>query len=87
MSRPEADPAAPANRRAWWREPMMWLVVGGPLAVVIAGFATLGLAIKHPDPVLTPTALSADDAADGVKVDPSRLPAVQGRNHAATGGR
>lgn len=58
----------------WWRVPMVWLVVGGPLAVVVASFATLAIAISHPDPVLAPQA--ADRA--------SELPAVQARNHAAS---
>jgi uncharacterized protein len=62
----------------WWRHPIVWLVVGGPLAVVVAGFATLAIAIAHPDPVLPATTLSADDAS---------APAVQARNHAATAGQ
>ena len=55
--------------RAWWPEPMMWLVVGGPLTVVIAAIGTAVIAIKNVDPVL--------DTRAG-------QPAVQGRNHAAT---
>jgi len=62
---------------AWWRSPMVWLVIAGPALVVVASFATLALAIIYPDPVLE-TAKAAN---------PSQLPAVQGRNHAATGGR
>lgn len=58
----------------WWRVKMVWLVVGGPLVVVVASFATLGIALTHPDPVLTPAA--ATSAAD--------TPAVQARNHAAS---
>jgi membrane protein required for beta-lactamase induction len=52
----------------WYRHPIMWLVVGGPAVVVVAGFATLAIALAHPDPVLQTTA----------------TPAVQARNHAAT---
>jgi hypothetical protein len=48
----------------------MWMVVGGPLIVVIASFVTLYLAIRTPDPVYT------HDGPD----------AMQARNHAATGG-
>ncbi len=58
----------------WWRIKMVWLVVGGPLAVVVASFVTLAIAIGHPDPVLT-----AGPAAQGAD-----MPAVQARNHAAT---
>jgi hypothetical protein len=53
---------------------MVWLVVGGPLVVVLASFVTLGIALTQPDPVLTPP--PAATAAD--------KPAIQARNHAAT---
>ena len=36
----------------WWRVPFVWMVIGGPLAVVVAGFATLAIAIAYPDPVI-----------------------------------
>jgi uncharacterized protein len=62
---------------AWWRLPIVWMVIGGPLLVVIASFATLALAIRHPDPVLDTSAAMAK----------SQLPAVQARNHAATPAR
>lgn len=62
---------------AWWRLPIVWLVIGGPALVVVASFITLALAIKNPDPVLaTPAAKNK-----------AEQPAVQGRNHAATPGR
>ncbi len=71
LQAPQA-PLTPARR--WWREPMMWLVLGGPLLVVVASFITLALAIANPDPVLsTPKAKNK-----------AEQPAVQGRNHAAT---
>lgn len=53
----------------WWREPTMWLVFGGPAAVVAASIVTIVIALQRPDPVLR---------TDGA------TPAVQGRNHAAT---
>ena len=52
----------------WWRHGMVWLVIAGPAAVIVAGFATLAIALAYPDPVL-PT---------------SATPAVQARNHIAT---
>jgi uncharacterized protein len=56
--------------RPWWREPIMWLVVGGPAAVVVAGVATAAIAMHGADPV--------------IKSDAAKPPAVQARNHAAT---
>lgn len=61
-------PASP-----WWRHGMVWLVVAGPLVVVVASVATLLIALAHPDPVLP--ARAPTDA---------HQPAVQARNHAAT---
>lgn len=65
------------DHQPWWRERFMWMVVGGPLAVVIAGFVTLALAILNPDPVIT----------TGAKPGQPDVPAVQARNHAATPAR
>jgi uncharacterized protein len=60
--------------KPWYRYPIWWLVISGPAAVVVAGFATLAIAIAYPDPVIAPA-----PAARGAD-----LPAVQGRNHAAS---
>ncbi|MEO6280087.1 nitrogen fixation protein FixH [Roseateles sp.] len=55
-----------------WREPMVWLVVSGPVSVILASMVTVMLCIRYPDP---PLATRATDAA----------PAQAARNHAATG--
>jgi hypothetical protein len=61
------------NSPAWWRLPIVWMVIGGPAIVVVASFTTLALAILNPDPVL--------------EAPPPRVagevPAMQARNHAA----
>ena len=47
---------APSERSskpiAWWRVPHMWLVVGGPLVVVVAAIITAVIAVRGADPVL-----------------------------------
>jgi hypothetical protein len=75
-STPASGPVTP--HPPWWRVGMVWLVVGGPLAVVVASLVTAAIAVAGAEEVLTrPTqALSADQA--------HLLPAVQARNHAAT---
>lgn len=67
-------PDIPHDPSPWWRHRMMWLVVGGPLVVVVAVIATAVIAIQGADDVLP------------VKEhpQPSQVPAMQGRNHAAT---
>ncbi len=79
---PQLTPAETAKPKSWWREPMMWLVVGGPALVVVASFATLSVALSHPDPVLQEQVASAK--ASGAK---ALVPAREARNHAATGGQ
>ena len=68
------DPSSNPEATPWWRLPIVWMVIGGPAIVVVASFITLALAIVNPDPVLR--AAPVNSASD--------LPAVQGRNHAAT---
>jgi hypothetical protein len=63
------DPAG----QPWWRQPMMWLVVGGPALVVVAAIVTAVIAVRGADPVL-------DTRADRL----AERPAHEGRNHAAT---
>lgn len=69
----------------WWKYPLVWMVIAGPAVVVVAGFVTLWLAIRTPDPVV-----AGDYYRRGIEInqtlghDKSLAPAQQGRNHAAT---
>lgn len=65
----------------WWRFGMVWMVVAGPALVVVAGLTTFYIAASHPDPVLTETPRTASQARQSI----THAPAMQGRNHAATG--
>ena len=60
----------------WYRVRIVWLVVALPLSAVLAGTTTAVIAHLDPDPVIKPQA----------QATPER-PAMEGRNHAATGGR
>ncbi|MFN3415663.1 MAG: hypothetical protein ACK4ZD_05035 [Caldimonas sp.] len=86
MSRPVNSPAPRSPATPWWREPTMWLVIGGPVAVIAASVLTITLAIRHPDPVLQRglTTTEASGTDDGGPVDPRLMPAHQARNHTAT---
>ena len=90
-------PLTPAAK-PWWREPMMWLVVGGPAAVILAGIATITLAVSRPDPVVADDYYRrgieinktlelerrAREAAAATVAPETLRPAMQARNHAAT---
>ncbi|MFO1294599.1 MAG: hypothetical protein U1F07_16285 [Rubrivivax sp.] len=69
-----SDPLPNPPELPWWRVRMLWLVLGGPIAVVVASFATLVIALTHPDPVIE----AKQDASTAVR------PAMQVRNQAAT---
>lgn len=69
----------------WWRHGMVWLIIGGPLAVVIAGIATAVIAWKGADEVIVDRAASPSVLQKGQGPD-SYTPAMQARNHAATAG-
>ncbi len=70
-------PLDPGPLLPWWRVGMVWFALAGPALVVVAGLVTAGIAIHGADTVL--------------RVEPSiaatQVPAIQGRNHAATGGQ
>ena len=77
-----ATPAA----APWWKFGHVWLVLAGPLVVIVAGFITLWLAMSRPDPVV-----AEDYDQRGIDInktlehpEKSLAPAMKGRNHAAT---
>ncbi len=73
----------------WWKHGFVWLVISGPLLVVIAGFVTFYLAASHPNEIVTEANQSHRTQGKKSQADhPSSLgdaPAMVGRNHAATG--
>ena len=68
-----ADPA----HRPWYRIPAMYLVIGGPATVVVAGIATAVIAYRGADRPLLEHVSSAESTQP-------HAPAMAGRNHAAT---
>lgn len=83
MSRPEVPAGQP-----WWRHGHVWLVIAGPAIVIVAGFVTLALALRTPDPLV-----AEDYYRKGIEINKTlqaeeggkaMMPALQGRNHAAT---
>ncbi|MBY0454607.1 MAG: FixH family protein [Burkholderiaceae bacterium] len=79
-------PVAPSSSTPWWKFGYVWLIIFGPAAVVVAGFYTLWLAVRTPDPVV-----DSDYYRKGIEINSTLkdvradlVPAVNGRNHAAT---
>lgn len=89
MSSPEISPVVSAEGRPqspqpWWKYKMLWLVAGGPAAVVVASLVTAVVAIRGQDPVLAHGDASESPAAVVKGGADAMTPAVQARNHAAT---
>ena len=70
----------------WWKHGHVWLLIAGPAAVVVAGVVTAVIAVRGADPVV-----EADYYRRGMEINKAlaaaeraKLPALQGRNHAAT---
>jgi hypothetical protein len=76
-----------ADTQPWWKYGYLWLVLSGPLVVVVAACVTGWIAIRNPDPVL-----AEDYYRKGLEINRSLqkaatlAPAEQARNHAQTGG-
>lgn len=79
--------SAQQNPQPWWKFGHVWMVLAGPAVVVVAGFVTLYIAVRTPDPVVT------DYYRKGAEINKTPeaagaaglTPAMQARNHAATG--
>ena len=77
-----ATPAA----APWWKFGHVWLVLAGPLVVIVAGFITLWLAMSRPDPVVAEDYYQRGIDSNKTLEHPEKglAPAMKGRNHAAT---
>ena len=76
---------APQPSQPWWKVGPMWLVVMGPVIVIIAGFVTLYIALRVPDPVVTEDYYRKGLEISKMKAEEAQMmPAIQARNHAAT---
>ena len=83
---PAPAPACVPACAPWWTFGHVWLIIAGPAIVIVAGFATLWLAMSRPDPVV-----AEDYYRQGIEINQtlenpakSLAPAIKGRNHAAT---
>ncbi len=70
-------PSAPVSTDSppWWRLPIVWMVIGGPLVVVVASFATA----RHRAALPRPGDLGV---ADGQRIRVAGSAGTQPRRHA-----
>ena len=77
----------PTTIEPWWKNGHVWLILSGPLIVIMASMITVYLAIQSPDPVL-----DEDYYRKGLEINKTlgdngeaMIPAIEARNHAQTG--
>ncbi len=86
---PAAEAPDAASQPPWWRVPMVWVVIAGPLAVVIASLLTAVIAWRHIDPVIIDSSSgqvighAGDDVAAPANPKDPLAPALRARNHSA----
>ena len=80
------ETSAHATSLPWWRHGLVWMIIGGPAAVVVAGVATFLIAVRSPDPLVPHDSyrFSAPATPGAEAAGKAMLPAQQGRNHAAS---
>lgn len=88
MSQSETHAAKP-----WWKEPYVWMVIGGPLLVVLAAIYTAVIAFRNPPTLVDrtasrPTSIVVAPGLAASEAETAALaklePAHQARNHAAS---
>jgi hypothetical protein len=75
------------SSKPWWKYPLVWMIIGGPLVVVVASIVTMVIAVRSPDPVV-----EEDYYRKGLNINQTladekarqMMPAMQARNHVAT---
>lgn len=74
--------------QAWYKYGHVWLIIAGPLLVILAGIVTVYLALTRPDPIV-----DEHYYQHGIEINKTlnkqsseaMQPAIKARNHAATG--
>ncbi len=77
-----------APSRPWWKEPYVWMVIGGPLSAVLACLVTAFFILQGPDRLVPEDNFSQAQAMrlEIQQAGNALQPAQVVRNHSATGG-
>jgi len=78
---PPPTRSIPDDAAPWWRFTIVWVVIGGPVAVVLAGIATTAIAFRGADPAVPEAVPHATPLQRAGAI--ATAPALQARNHAA----
>jgi uncharacterized protein len=73
------------DTKPWYKYGYVWMVIGGPLTVIVASFITLYFALDYPDPVIENYYVKGMEINKTLAAEEALAPAMKARNHAATG--
>lgn len=73
------------DTKPWWKYGYVWLIISGPLAVILAGVITVYYAVSRPDPVIENYYVKGININKTLAEREALAPALKARNHAATG--
>lgn len=79
-----SETTASSNSGPWWKFGHVWMVIAGPAIVIVASFVTYYVAVSGRDQLVDENVPVVAPQGDKTAND-SFAPAVQARNHAATG--
>ncbi len=89
-TKPQSGVATPAGPdiRPWYKEFYVWMVISGPVSVVIACIITAYFIMSGPDAIRSEEdyQVGRQISAEVEQAAPAMQPAKTGRNHSATGG-
>lgn len=74
-----------SDDKPWWSYGHLWLVISGPVSVVIACMITAYFIINSPNEVLSKQDIEIEQVPGAKMINGSDAPAMLARNHAATG--
>ncbi len=77
------------DKKPWWKFGYVWMVIGGPLSVIVASIVTVYYALGTPDPAIENyyvKGININKTLEAKEVQKDTMaPALKARNHAATG--
>lgn len=73
------------DNKPWWTYGHLWLVISGPVSVVLACLVTFYFIANSPNQIISGQDIEIENVKSGKMIEGRDAPAVMARNHAATG--
>ena len=74
-----------SDKKPWWSYGHLWLVISGPISVVIACAITFYFIANSPNQIVSDQDVAIEHTKGSKTMNGGEAPAMLARNHAATG--